>query len=75
MQYRLNRTGVRYAGRVHERPAVDGGWRRSFISLHGAIEHALGLAHVRARSRTYEALDPGRGRPDEEEALLRPYRD
>ncbi|GEP12368.1 hypothetical protein [Methylobacterium gnaphalii] len=75
VQYRLNRTSVRYAGRVHERPAVDGGWRHSFIALHGAIEHRLSRSHVRARSRDYEALDPGRGRPEEEDALLRPYRD
>ncbi len=74
VQYRLNRVSVRYAGRVHERPALDGGWRRSFIALHGAIEHRVSRAHVLARSRAYEALDPGRGRPEEEEALLRPYR-
>ena len=74
VQYRLNRTDVRYAGRVHERPEI-GGWPRGFIALHGAIEHGLDGAHVRARSRRYEALDPGRGRPGEETALLRPYRD
>ncbi|MEH3147699.1 MAG: hypothetical protein PGN34_20675 [Methylobacterium frigidaeris] len=74
VQYRLNRADLRYAGRVHERPVLDGGWPRSLIALHGAIEHRLSLAHVRARSRRYEALDPGRGRPEEEEALLRPYR-
>ena len=74
VQYRLNRMSVRYAGRVHERPALDGGWRRSLIALHGAIEHRLSRDHVRARSRAYEALDPGRGRLEEEEALLRPYR-
>ncbi|KMO13165.1 hypothetical protein [Methylobacterium platani] len=74
VQYRLNRTSVRYAGRVHERPALDGGWRRSFIALHGAIEHRLSRARVLSRSRSYEALDPGRGRLEEEEALLRPYR-
>ena len=75
VQYRLNRTSVRYAGRVHERPALEGGWPRSFIALHGAIEHRLSRAHVLARSRRYEALDPGRGRLEEEAALLRPYRD
>ncbi|AWN54450.1 hypothetical protein [Methylobacterium sp. 17Sr1-1] len=73
VQYRLNRTTVRYAGRVHERPVLEGGWRRSFITLHGAIDHRLSRAHVLARSRTYEALDPGHGRIEEEEALLRPY--
>ena len=71
VQYRLNRRDVRYAGRVHERPVLDGGWPRSMIALHGAIDHHLSAAHVRARSRRYEALDPGRGRPEEEEALLR----
>ena len=75
VQYRLNAKSVRYAGRVHERPVLDGGWPRSFIALHGAIEHHLGRAHVQARSRRYESLDPGRGRLDEESALLRPYRD
>lgn len=74
VQYRLNRAHVRYAGRVHERPGT-GGWRRGFIALHGAIEHRLDGARVRARSLRYEALDPGRGRPEEAEALLRPYRD
>ncbi len=75
VQYRLNRSDVAYAGRVHERPQLAGGWRESFISLHGAIEHHLSRAHVEARSRRYEALDPGRGRPEEAQALLRPYRD
>ncbi|WP_244539294.1 hypothetical protein [Methylobacterium sp. 174MFSha1.1] len=75
VQYRLNRTTVRYAGRVHERPVLDGGWRRGFIALHGAIDHRLSRTHVLARSRTYEALDPGRGRIEEEEALLQPFRE
>ncbi len=75
VQYRLNRRDVAYAGRVHERPLLAGGWRESFISLHGVIEHTLSRAHVEARSRRYEALDPGRGRLEEAEALLRPYRD
>lgn len=75
VQYRLNRRDVAYAGRVHERPRLPGGWPESSITLHGAIEHRLSRAHVEARSRRYEALDPGRGRPEEAEALLRPYRD
>lgn len=73
VQYRLNRRPVRYAGLVHERPILEGGWPRSFIALHGAITHTLSSAHVRARSLRYEALDPGRGRLDEEAALLRPF--
>ncbi|CAO4150851.1 glycosyltransferase family protein [Methylorubrum aminovorans] len=75
VQYRLNRRDVTYAGRVHERPWLAGGWRESFITLHGAIEHRLSRAHVEARSRRYEAIAPGRGRPEEAQALLRPYRD
>ena len=74
VQYRLNRTAVRYAGRVHERPVLPGGWPQSFIALHGTIDHALTGIHVRARSQRYEALDPGRGRPEERDALLQPYR-
>ncbi len=74
VQYRLNRTAIRYAGRVHERPDL-GGWQRSFITLHGSIVHRLDGAHVRARSQRYEALSPGRGRLEEQEALLRPYSD
>ena len=74
VQYRLNRAGIRYAGRVHERPDLPGGWPRGFIALPGAIEHALSGGHVRARSLRYEALDPGRGRPEERAALLAPYR-
>ena len=75
VQYRLNRADVAYAGRVHERPRLAGGWPESFIALHGAIEHRLRRAHVEARSHRYETLDPGRGRPEEAAALLRPYRD
>ncbi len=75
VQYRLNRRDVTYAGRVHERPWLAGGWHERFFSLHGAIEHRLSRAHVEARSQRYEAMDPGRGRPEEAEALLRPYRD
>lgn len=73
VQYRLNRTSVRFRGRVHERPDLGGAWRRSFIALQGAIEHRLSRARVASRSRRYEAMDPGRGRPEEETALLRPY--
>ena len=74
VQYRLNRRTVRYAGRVHERPVLDGGWAQSLIALHGSIEHHLGRAHVLARSRRYESLAPGQGRLEEEAALLRPFR-
>lgn len=74
VQYRLNRASVRFRGQVHERPDLGGDWRRGFIALHGSIEHQLSRGHVEARSRRYEAMDPGRGRPEEETALLRPYR-
>lgn len=72
-QYRLNRREVRYAGRVHERPERP--WQRSFIALHGSIDHHLGRAHVISRSRRYEAMEPGHGRLEEADALLRPYSD
>lgn len=75
VQYRLNRRSVRYAGCVHERPVLGGGWPRSLITLHGTIAHHLDRAHVLTRSRHYERLAPGQGRPEEEAALLRPYRD
>lgn len=72
VQYRLNRTGTRYTGEVHERPAI-GGWQRGFISLHGTIVHHLDGDHVRARSQRYEAMAPGRGRLEETARLLSPF--
>ncbi|MFD2236895.1 hypothetical protein [Aureimonas populi] len=72
VQYRLNRREVPYAGKVHERPVRH--WRQSFIALHGAIDHHLSAEHVARRSQGYEALDPGHGRLEEAQALLRPYR-
>jgi hypothetical protein len=54
---------------------LDGGWPCSLITLHGTIAHHLDRAHVLARSRHYERLAPGQGRPEEEAALLRPYGD
>ncbi|RIY02687.1 hypothetical protein D3218_04840 [Aureimonas flava] len=71
-QYRLNRREVRFRGTVHERP--DRPWQRSLLALHGAIDHHLPRAHVESRSQRYEALAPGRGRLDEAEALLQPFR-
>lgn len=70
-QYRLNRSSLRYAGKVHERPERP--WQASMIALHGAIDHHLSLAHVQSRSARYEALDPGRGRLDEAGELMRPF--
>ncbi|EAS50434.1 hypothetical protein SI859A1_00553 [Aurantimonas manganoxydans SI85-9A1] len=75
IQYRLNRRVVRYAGKVHERPALAGGWRDSFIAPNLVIEHHLSRAHVERRSERYEALQPGKGRLFERDALLTPYAD
>ena len=74
VQYRLNRATVRFGGRVHERPVLPGGWPQGFIALSGAINHHLSAEHVVERSRRYEALAPGHGRPDEARQLIQPYR-
>ena len=71
-QYRLNRRSVRYENPVHERPARP--WQRSLLFLGGGIRHHLQRAHVEARSRRYEAMNPGGGRLFEEAELLRPYK-
>ncbi|MDE0923311.1 hypothetical protein [Aurantimonas coralicida] len=75
IQYRLNRRVVRYAGKVHERPALAGGWRDSFIAPNLVVEHHLSRAHVERRSERYEAMQPGKGRLFERDALLTPYAD
>ncbi|WP_252816399.1 hypothetical protein [Mesorhizobium liriopis] len=72
-QYRLNRRDIRFGGVVHERPERP--WQQSLLALNGAILHHLERAHVLARSKRYEALSPGQGRLEEEQALLEPYRD
>ena len=74
IQYRLNRACVRFGGKVHERPMLQGGWAQSFIALTGAIEHHLSAEHVAARSLRYETLSPGKGRLDEARRLMEPYR-
>ncbi|MEP9401738.1 hypothetical protein [Sphingomonas sp. VNH70] len=71
IQYRLNRAGVRFAGRVHERPVVP--FAATSLALPGAIEHRLDRARVLERSRVYEAMSAGAGRPGDEAALLRPF--
>lgn len=71
-QYRLNERGLRYAGRVHERPGRP--WQESLITLHGAILHHLDRDHVETRSARYEAMEPGGGRLEEARLLARPYR-
>ena len=72
VQYRLNRTHVRYRGRVHERPDA-GGWRRTTIALRGTIEHRLERDRVTARSAGYGAMEAGAERSGDEAALLRPF--
>ena len=74
IQYRLNRREVVYSGRVHERPDLKGAWRRSMIAPAATLDHALARERVERRSREYEALATGGGRPGDEAALLRPYR-
>ncbi len=71
IQYRLNRAEVRFAGAVHERPVVP--FERTSLALAGAIEHRLARARVIERSRVYEAMSAGAGRPGDEAALLRPF--
>ena len=73
VQYRLNRRDIRYAGLVHERPERP--WAKSLLVPGDGIEHHLTRERVLTRSRTYEAMAPGHGRPEEEDELLKPYRD
>ncbi|MEF2549884.1 hypothetical protein VQ042_00695 [Aurantimonas sp. A2-1-M11] len=75
IQYRLNRRSVHFDGKVHERPALPRGWRDGFIAPNLCIDHHLSRAHVERRSTRYEAMDPGKGRLFEREALLTSYRD
>lgn len=71
IQYRLNRSDIRFAGRVHERPAVP--FVESSLALTGALEHRLDGARVRERTRIYEAMSTGAGRPEDEALLLAPF--
>lgn len=71
IQYRLNRADIRYAGTVHERPVVP--FEQTSLALAGAIDHHLCRARVVERSRIYEAMSTGAGRPSDEAALLRPF--
>lgn len=73
VQYRLNRREVRFAGRVHERPAVAT-WAQTTIALTGAIRHQLSRVHVGRRSQRYEDIAPGEGRLFEQGLLLQPFR-
>ncbi len=71
IQYRLIRSDIRFAGRVHERPVVP--FVESSLALAGAIEHRLDGERVRARTRIYEAMSAGAGRPGDETLLLEPF--
>ncbi len=71
IQYRLNRSDIRFAGRVHERPTVP--FVESSLALAGALEHRLDGARVRERTRIYEAMSTGAGRPEDEALLLTPF--
>lgn len=71
IQYRLTRAHIRFAGTVHERPVVP--FERTSLALAGAIDHHLVRARVIERSRVYEAMSAGAGRPGDEAALLRPF--
>lgn len=68
IQYRLNRSDIRFTGRVHERPVVP--FVESSLALAGALEHRLDGARVRERTRIYEAMSSGAGRPEDEALLL-----
>lgn len=71
IQYRLNRSDIRFVGRVHERPVVP--FVESSLALAGALEHRLDGERVRERTRIYEAMSIGAGRPEDEALLLAPF--
>ncbi|MBB4658340.1 hypothetical protein [Parvularcula dongshanensis] len=73
-QYRLNRRFVRFAGVVHERPALLSRPRHARLALGAPIEHHLSAARVRARTEVYGAMAKGGARPSDEAALLTPFR-
>ena len=56
---------------VHERPVVP--FVESSLALTGALEHRLDGARVRERTRIYEAMSTGAGRPEDEALLLAPF--
>lgn len=72
VQYRLNRSTVRYEGTVHERP--DRPWQKSMIATGMDIDHMLEKAHVDRRSKLYDDISPGNGRLEEENTLKASYR-
>ena len=71
IQYRLNRSDVRFEGIVHERPVVP--FAQTSLALTGAIDHRMDGARVRERTRVYGAMSAGGGRPEDEALLLEPF--
>ncbi|MEG3165355.1 hypothetical protein U1701_12195 [Sphingomonas sp. PB2P19] len=71
IQYRLTRGDIRFEGRVHERPVVP--FPQSSLALAGTILHRLDGERVRARTRIYEGMSAGAGRPEDETRLLEPF--
>lgn len=72
VQYRVNRRGVRYEGKVHERPVRP--WQSSIIAVGLDISHILDEAHVGKRSHLYDEISPGNGRLEEEGLLTTAFR-
>lgn|GEM_PF-6241789 len=71
IQYRLNRRSVHYHKPVHEAPNVP--WQRVGICWLGHIEHFLPKDRLEARSRKYEAMEAGAGKPANLKLLLTPF--
>jgi hypothetical protein len=72
VQYRVNRRGVRYEGKVHERPVRP--WQKSMIAVGLDISHLLDEAHVEQRSHVYDEISPGNGRLEEKGLLTTAFR-
>jgi len=73
VQYRLIRSDVRFTGKVHESPLPGLHWRQIHASLGGAIRHRLSGERVKSRSKQYEAIAAGAGKPGDEALLLHPW--
>lgn len=71
IQYRLNRAEIRFAGAVHERPVTK--FEETSLALAGALDHYLDDNRVRRRTRLYETMSAGAGRPEDEALLLEPF--
>lgn len=74
VQYRLTRADVRFVGRVHETPdAPPARWRERFQFVGGDILHFMTRERLARRSRLYESLQAGAGRPLDQTLLETPY--